>query len=159
LNNRIDNQIDDLVGALTDPILVMPGGWGDTLPGWIKEQITLERLLEQMKVLKGEKPTGTDAEACAYLYTASLEAPMDRDWTEIYLYIAGKVVASGKNAQIPDDIKVESLTNEQMRDLQELKDWIYEHRIKVRKDRRRSERRQVKAEAAARAPAQLGLGV
>ena len=159
MNNRIDNQIDDLVGALTDPILVMPGGWGDTLPDWIKSQITLERLAQQMKVLKGENPTGTDAEACAYLYTASLEAPMDHDWTQIYLYIAGKVVAMGKNAQIPEDIKVESLTDGQMRDLGELKGWIYEHRVKVRQERRRAERRQVKAEAAARAPAQLGLGV
>jgi len=150
--------IDDLVGIFTDPILVMPGGWGDTLPDWIKSQVTLERLIQEMKVSKGEKPTGTDAEACAYLYTASLEAPLDRDWTEIYLYIAGKVVASGKNAQIPDDIKVESLTNDQMRDLQELKDWIYQHRVKVRQERRRAERRQVKAEAAARAPVQLGLG-
>jgi len=159
LNNRIDNQIDDLVGALTDPILVMPGGWGDSLPDWIKSQITLERLAQQMKALKGEKPTGTDAEACAYLYTASLEAPMGHDWTQIYLYIAGKVVARAKNAQIPDDIKVESLTDDQMRDLQELKDWIYQHRVKVRQERRRAERRQVKAEAAARAPVQLGLSV
>jgi len=158
LKNQIDNQIDELVGALTDPIIVWPGGWGDTLPDWIKYQITLERLIQEMKVSKGEKPTGTDAEACAYLYVRSLEAPMDRDWTEIYLYIAGKVTARGKNAQIPDDIKVESLTNDQMRDLQELKDWIYEHRIKVRQERRRSERRQVKAEAAAKAPVQLGLG-
>lgn len=159
MDNRIDNQIDDLVGALTDPILVMPGGWGDTLPDWIKSQITLERLAQQMKVLKGEKPTGTDAEACAYLYTASLEAPMDSDWTQIYLYIAGKVAARGKNAQIPDDIKVESLTSDQMRDLGELKGWIYEHRVKVRRERRRAERRQVKAEVEAKAPVQLGLSV
>jgi len=159
LDNRIDNQIDDMVGALTDPILVMPGGWGDTLPDWIKSQITLERLVQQMKVLKGEKPTGTDAEACAYLYTASLTAPMDSDWTQIYLYIAGKVAARAKDIQIPDDIKVESLTEDQLRDLQELKDWIYRHRVKVRQERRRAQRREAKAEATARAPVQLGLGV
>jgi len=159
LNNRIDKQIDELVGALVDPILVMPGGWGDTLPDWIKDEIQLERLAQNMKALKGEKPTGTDAEACAYLYTASLEAPMSHDWTKIYLYIAGKVAARAKNAQIPDDIKVESLTAGQMRDLQELKDWIYQHRVKVRGERRRAEKAQVKAEAAAKAPVQLGLSV
>jgi len=43
--------------------------------------------------------------------------------------------------------------------LRHLKDWIYEHRIKVRKERRRAEKREAKAEAAARAPVQLGLGV
>jgi len=36
--------------------------------------------------LKGEKPRGTDPEACAYLYSASLESPMGHDWTQIYLY-------------------------------------------------------------------------
>ena len=159
MNNRIDNQIDDLVGALTDPILVFPGGWGDTLPDWIKAQITLERLAQQMKVLKGEKPTGTDAEACAYLYTASLTAPMGHDWTQIYLYIAGKVAARAKNAQIPEDIKVDSLTDDQMRDLQELKGWLYQHRVKIRQERRRGKRRQARAEAEARAPVQLGLSV
>ncbi|MFC1871040.1 hypothetical protein ACFLYF_01365 [Chloroflexota bacterium] len=31
---------------------------------------------------------GTDAEVCAYLYTAGLSAPMDHDWSQIYLYVA-----------------------------------------------------------------------
>ena len=33
INQRIDRETDgwisDLVGSLTDPIIVMPGGWGD----------------------------------------------------------------------------------------------------------------------------------
>lgn len=159
MNNRIDKQIDELVGALTDPIIVWPGGWADTLPDWIKSEIQLERLAQNMKALKGEKPTATDAEACAYLYVRSLEAPMDHDWTEIYLYIAGKVAARGKNAQIPDDIKVDSLRDDQMRDLQELKNWIYQRRLKHRQERRRAEKAQAKAEAEAKAPEQLKLGV
>ena len=69
-----DGMIGDLVGTFTDPIIVFPGGWGDTLPDWIKTQITLERLVESMKEAPGEQPTGTDAEATAYLYTASLTA-------------------------------------------------------------------------------------
>ncbi len=159
MNNRIDKQIDELVGALMDPIIVWPGGWEDTLPDWIKSEITLERLAQNMKALKGEKPTTTDAEVCAYLYTRSLEAPMDSDWTQIYLYVAGKVAARGKNAQIPDDIRVDSLNAEQMRELQELKDWIYQHRVKARQEKRRAERAQAKAEAEAKAPQQLKLGV
>lgn len=159
MRHRIDEQIDNLVGALTDPIIVMPGGWGDTLPEWIKNQITLERLAGNMKTLKGAKPTATDAEACAYLYTASLEAPIDSDWTQIYLYVAGKVVSRAKDTQIPDDIKVDSLNDYQMELLKDLKDWLYEHRIKVRQERRRVERAQAMAEAEARAPKQLKLGV
>ena len=67
----IEKGISDIVGVFTDPILVFPGGWGDTLPDWLKETITLERLVMNMKALKGEEITGTDAEACAYLMTVS----------------------------------------------------------------------------------------
>jgi hypothetical protein len=82
---QVEKGISDIVGALTDPILVFPGGWGGTLPEWLKNAITLERLAMNMRALKGEEMTGTDAEACAYLYTASLTQPMDHDWGQIYL--------------------------------------------------------------------------
>jgi len=52
-----------------------------------------------MRVLKRELPTGTDAEACAYLNTASLTQPMGHDWTQIYLYIAGKTYTRWKKAE------------------------------------------------------------
>lgn len=159
MNGRIDKQIDELVGALTDPIIVWPSSWQDTLPEWIKPAITMERLMENMKALKGETPTGTDAEVLAYMYPRTMEAPLDSDWTQIYLYIATKVMSRHKETEIPDDIKVESLNNYQMQHLKELRDWIYERRLKARQERQRAERRQVKAEAAARAPEQLKLGV
>ena len=85
---KVEKGISEIVGALTDPILVFPGGWGDTLPEWLKNAIPLERLAMNMRALKGEEMTGTDAEACAYLFTAALTQPMDHDWGQIYLYIA-----------------------------------------------------------------------
>jgi hypothetical protein len=159
MKNQVDKQIGELVGALTDPIIVMPGGWGDTLPEWIKNQIILERLAWNMKALKGERMTATDAEACAYLYTASLEAPMDSDWTQIYLYVAGKVASRGRDTQIPDDINVDSLNDYQMGLLQDLKEWIYQQRLKRRQEKQRAEKAQAKVEAEAKAPKQLKLGV
>jgi len=42
------------------------------LPDWLKTAITLERMMGDMKALKGKGTTGTDAEACAYLMTVSL---------------------------------------------------------------------------------------
>ena len=90
MNKFVEQGISDIVGCLTDPIIVFPGGWGDTLPDWLKTAITLERMMGDMKALKGKEPTGTDAEACAYLMTLSLTQPMDSDWTQIYLYIAGQ---------------------------------------------------------------------
>ena len=117
----------------------------------------MEKLVQNMKALKGDEPTATDAEACAYLYTASLEAPLGSDWTQIYLYVAGKVVSRGKNTQIPDDIKVDSLNDYQIGLLQDLKGWIYERRLKHRKERRRVEKAQAMTEVKVRAPKQLML--
>jgi hypothetical protein len=91
LHKTVEKDISDIVGCLTDPIVVFPGGWGDTLPDWLKTAITMERMMGNMKSLKGEEePTGTDADACAYLMTLSLTQPMDSDWTQIYLYVASQ---------------------------------------------------------------------
>ena len=149
-SNTAEKGISEIVGVFTDPILVFPGGWGDTLPEWLKNAITLERLEMNMRALKGEEMTGTDAEACAYLYTAGLTAPMDHDWSQIYLYIAGKTYACHKGNQVPDDIQVESLNSYQMTELNRLKTWLYRQRTKIRQERERADRRQVKEEAEAR---------
>ncbi len=151
---QLEKGISDIVGVFTDPILVCPGGWGDTLPDWIKGAITLERLMGNMKALKDEEMTGTDAEACAYLYTASLTASMDHDWTKIYLFVAGKVCRQHKQAEVPEDILVESLDAEQMRDLARLKEWIYKRRTDIRLERDRAERRQAKEEESQRQKAE-----
>jgi len=162
MDKTIEKGISDIVGVFTDPILVFPGGWGDTLPDWLKTAITLERLGMNMGALKGELPTGTDAEACAYLNTASLTQPMDHDWTQIYLYIAGKVYSQWRQkesgTEMPEDIRVESLNDEQMRDLNRLKAWLYRKRTQVREECDRAERRQRREEeAAAREAAQPAL--
>ena len=153
MDKTMEKGISDIVGVFTDPILVFPGGWGDTLPDWLKSTITLERLVMNMRELKGELPTGTDAEACAYLMTASLTFPFDHEWTKLYLYIAGKTYTRWRTkesgVEMPEDIRVESLNDEQMRDLDRLKAWIYEKRKTARLDRDRVERRQKREEEAA----------
>jgi hypothetical protein len=107
-----------------------------------------------MKSLKGEEMTGTDSEACAYLMTASLTQPMDHDWAQIYLYIAGKVYEKWRTKEsgvtMPPDIAVDKLDDEQIRDLNRLKEWIYHTRSRIRQDRDRVERRQKREEEAAR---------
>ena len=129
---NLDRAIEDLAGVFTDPIIAYPSPWMDTIPQWLKEQITLDRLIEQMKAARGQEPTGTDSEALAYLYPASLEAPLDHDWTEIYLYLGARVCgAHGKT--VPDDINVRTLNRQQDEDLRRLKAWIYEKRRQHRK--------------------------
>ena len=145
----VDKDISDIVGVFTDPILVFPGGWGDTLPEWLKNAVTLERLEMNMKALKGEEMTGTDTEACAYLYTAALTQPVDHDWSQIYLYIANKTYKRWNKAEVPEDIRVEAISDYQMAEFNRLKEWLYRKRTQVRLDRERAERRRTKEEEAA----------
>ena len=150
----IEKGISDVVGVFTDPIIVFPGGWGDTLPEWLRNAITLERLEVNMRALKGEEMTGTDAEACAYLYTAALTQPMDHNWGQIYLYIATKTYRRWGKNEMPGDIAVDSLRDDQMSDLNRLKEWLYKKRTEVREDRDRAERSQKKREEAAKRKAE-----
>ena len=149
----IEKGISDLVGVFVDPIIVFPGGWGDDLPEWLKTAITLERLEMNMRAaLKGEEMTGTDAEACAYLYAAALAQPLDHDWAQIYLYVAGKTYNRWRSREsgleMPEDIRVEELSQDQMVELNRLKEWLYRKRTTARLDRERAERRQKREEEA-----------
>ncbi len=139
---QIERGISDVVGCLTDPIIVFPGGWGDTLPDWLKTAITLERMIGNMKELKSEvEQTGTDAEACAYLMTVSLTQPMDSDWTQIYLYVASQTYKRWEKGEMPADIAVDSISDYQVQELNRLKSWLYERRIRARMEKDRAERR------------------
>ncbi len=140
---KVDGWIDDIVGALLDPIIVVPGGWGDDLPEWLRTRVTLERLAENIASLhEGREITATDAEAACYLFTASLTAPMGSDWTQINMYVAGGEMKSHAKTEMPEDIRVESLTESQWRELRQLKNWIYQQRVKHRKEKARGERRE-----------------
>jgi hypothetical protein len=151
---NVEKGISDIVGALTDPIIVFPGGgWENDIPDWLKTRITLDRLVMNMRALKGEEMTGTDSEALAYMMPASLAFPLDHDWTEIYLYLGTKV-CSGENKVFPDDIRKDNITDDQMRDLNRLKEWIYRRRVQARLDGDRVERRQKKEEETARRKAE-----
>ena len=62
-NKKVDGWIEDTVGAICDPIIVMPGGWGDDLPENLRQRVTLERLCENMLAIKEKREvTATDAE-------------------------------------------------------------------------------------------------
>ena len=161
MNKTVEKGISDIVGCLTDPIVVFPGGWGDTIPEWLKTAITLERMMGDMKALKGEEPTGTDAEACAYLMTVSLTQPMDSDWTQIYLYVASQTYKHWEKGDMPADIVVDSISDYQMGELNRLKAWTYRQRVKSRLEKDRTERREkreeVEAQREAEQPALFGF--
>ena len=138
------------MGALTDPIIVFDPGW-DT-PEWLLGEIKLRRLAQLMA---GEGEIATDAEALAYVSNASLCVPLASEWVEIYEYLLTMVM--GHN--VPEEMREEKLNEYKMGLLRELKRWIWRQRKKARDERAKGERAGAKAEAAARAPEQLNLGV
>ena len=152
MHNRIEKQIDALVGALTDPIVVFDVSWANVLPDWLKGEIKMQRLAQLMK---GEEGVATDAEALAYVSNTALAVPLDREWVDIYCYLLTKVIGE----KVPEDMRKESLDDWQMHHLTELKEWIYRKRVKAREERRRAERARARAEAEAKAPKQLKLEV
>jgi hypothetical protein len=120
--------------SFLNPIIVMPGGWGDSLPEWIKEAIFIKRLDNDLKhcsagTCEGQTPEPlsmvSDAEVCAYLYTASLTAPLYYDWAQIYLYVARSAMVEYWRPDVPGDIKVAELSTYQQELLSRLKHWLY----------------------------------
>lgn len=152
LNNRIERQIDALVGALTDPIIVFDPGWADVLPEWLRGEIQLQRLAQLMK---GEEGIATDAEALAYVSNTSLCHPLDSDWVDIYQYLLTKVMGD----KVPEEMRKDGLDDYRMGLLRELKEWLWRKRVKGREEKGRAERAKDKAEAEARQPKQLKIGL
>jgi len=148
----LDKGIDNLVGSLCDPIIVHKCAWGTRgmIPEWLRNQITLDRMIELMVANKeGRDPIGTNSEALAYMIPASLEFPLGHDWSQIYLYLATVTMDREKNKVVPDDIRVDKLDRNQEDDLRHLKHWIYATKLKHRKEKARGERRQAKEKASA----------
>ena len=117
MHNRIYRQIDALVGALTDPIVVFDPSWADVLPDWLKGGIKMQRLAQ---LIKGEEGIATDAEALAYVSNASLSQPIASDWVDIYMYLLTKV----KGEKVPEELRKESLDSYRMEELKGLKEWL-----------------------------------
>ena len=141
---QADGWIDDLVGALCDPVIVFPaGGWENDLPDWIGPQIKLERLIMNMKVMhEGGVPVG-DTEALVYIFPRTMESPMSEQWLRIYMYVFNKAMAM-KKVEVPEDLKSETLSNYDMRQLNDLKRFIYAKRVQHRKEKARTMKQETK---------------
>lgn len=131
--------VDETAGALADPIIVYPGGWEDTLPKWLRDQIPLDRLLLMMEAKGKRIEKGTDSEAMAYLYTASYLSPMGYVWTNIYLWLGQKVMKTGLMApqgkgtdKVFDRMVPQKLSADEQQFLEDLKAWIYRKRAATR---------------------------
>ena len=125
--HKEDYYVNLLMWAIQGPIIVHPGGWGDNPPETITSNITMNRLLESMVITKSEEatPMAPEMEAMLYISTASLEAPLDRDWTETYMTLMQRwILNQGKD--VPDFLlDIPELNDMQKNDLKRLREWIF----------------------------------
>ena len=116
--------------VFTAPIVYPPaGGWENDVPQRIKDRVIWERL---DLALRGEWDRATDSEVVCYLFPASLMAPLDSDWTDIYLWITAQVIPELKEVV---DVPTE-LTEWHKSQLDELRFKIRKSQIKNRKKRK-----------------------
>ena len=91
-----------LVRYQAGPVIIHQSAWAETLPGWIIPAVYADRaeLIEQeVKAgIVGELATLT--EVLAYMYPATMDAPLAYEWVQIYLY-AGQAALT-KHNKIPD---------------------------------------------------------
>ena len=113
------------------PIIVAPGGWEETLPDWLFKEINAERittaLIDVIKPDNGQEQVG-ECEIMAYLMTVCSLKPLPGNWTKIYQYLTTQIMRRIRKVEVPDDIKVEELDDYEMRQLEELKSWLFKQR-------------------------------
>ncbi len=122
-----------------EPIIVYPGG------GWEKDltRLLLDRLPADRQAQTGKEVC--DTEALLYLYPRSLVAPMDSQWAQIFLYLGTRVLSN-----VPEDLKVENLSDYDMDMLRRLKRWIYQKRDQAIKDKIRQLRKEARSKNTAK---------
>lgn len=84
---KTDDYVFDIMDALRAPVLTHCQAWADTIPKRLLQIIPTARLASLLM----KEQTATDPETLAFIYTRTLEAPMSREWTDIYTYLGCKV--------------------------------------------------------------------
>ncbi len=150
---REGNWIDDIVGAICDPIIVYPGkGWERDLPPDLKKRVPLDRLIHNMLCLKGKasREECCDLEALLYLFPTVMAAPMPDRWNRIYLYLGAKVMGQAAPEGFAEEYG--NLNQYDMDELQKLKRWVQQKKIEARKARANGEKLEAGHPAGQQAP-------
>ncbi len=87
---------------LAGPISIHQCGWSEMLPQWLPKAIYLDRfdtiVAENEKGIVGELATPSEVTAC--IYPATLIAPLDRYWADVYLWAANESLT--KHGKLPE---------------------------------------------------------
>jgi hypothetical protein len=91
------------VRYLAGPLVMHRSSWGDATPGWLKVACVQDRfeliLSEYEQEQVGDYATPT--EALAYMMPATMEAPMHRNYVDLYLWSGNEVMK--KHNRLPEN--------------------------------------------------------
>ncbi len=112
-------------------LVVGSKAWADVIPEWLLEEIQFERItLGLLNLIKPDSQKVGDAEVIAYLMTASLNAPLPFELTEIYTYLAAKIMKRKKKKidKFMQDKLERGLSEYERTELERLRNTIYKQR-------------------------------
>ncbi len=134
-SRKTNKGLDKLMWAITGPIVETPSAAasGDRPPEKVANRIQMERLVTVAR----DTEMATETEAMWYICTTSLDAPLSRDWCDIYMYLTRKFLLATTKAKeipnlaigeepLPDFLQDQIELNEMLEtDLKRLREWIY----------------------------------
>lgn len=120
-------------------LIVADIGWAENIPDWLKREVEAERIGEGFADALGKGNGGKVglAETAVYLFTLSLRQPLGYHYTQIYLWVSGKVMetstarASNGQPELPAFIKEaieKGLDSDEERQLDQLRQELYRKR-------------------------------
>lgn len=127
------NFVLDFMDLLQSPIIVYPSQWQDAVPKDLLNNITIARMLTQMR---GEHMASL-TEVVAYMMPRTYEAPMPSEWVNIYTWCGlqyAKTFKKTAQMEAMEEVAPQQLSEYEMGLLKSLRVWIYEKRRKALKD-------------------------
>lgn len=125
-----DKEFVDSILSIFRPKLVMPNYEDVQIP----EELRFQIIIERMKLAIAGDKLASETETLWYLSTASLVAPFDHHWYNIFMYLSRKYRLSA-NKELPDFLRENIILDEytEERELYRLRKWIYDKGMKALK--------------------------
>ena len=124
------HRFKEIIRAYHTDCVLHPGGWGEDLPNLWDNKIIGQRL---KMIDNGGWYKATDAEVAIYLSGMSGVAPLNRDWTDIFVYEVSLLM--GQQVYDMLDKQTRGLSIYQQMEVDELKHQIRETQIKFEKNK------------------------
>ncbi len=119
------DYVFEILDALTAPVLTFSQPWANAIPKRMLDVVPLAR----MKALLAKEELATYVECVIYIYTRTLEAPMDSEWTDIYTHVSCKTLQEWFGENHWEDTKApKELDSWLQQKLNGLRKFIYDKR-------------------------------